>query len=66
MLQLFHKTLSTISVWRRRGTSKGVRGANSELVVAPAAVAVVAVTVAIIAVAAALFKHNLMTAHYNR
>lgn len=27
---------------------------------------VVVVIVAIIAVAAALFKHNLMTAHYNR
>lgn len=29
-------------------------------------VVVVVVIVAIIAVAAALFKHNLMTAHYNR
>jgi len=40
------------------GAQKG-SGANSVFVAASA-------DVAVIAVAAALFKHNLMTAHYNR
>jgi len=70
VLQLFHKTLLLFrcSFWLGRGAGgvcgvsgggqKG-SGANSVFVAAPA-------DVAVIAVAAALFKHNLMTAHYNR
>lgn len=74
VLQLFHKTLLLFRCSFCLGRVVGgvgwrgycQRGSGAKSVFVVDLVVVVVVIVAIIAVAAALFKHNLMTAHYNR